>query len=218
MSLKHSRLTAIALGFAVWFAYSVPAYGVTRANLTNFATTIIQGNDDDDDVLSGWALAVLLLAVGGAVAGVLYAAHPGGVGDKIVWDRANNEVTLKISNSDATGKNRSSTWSAKLDEKSGTITLSKKTIDAAGKPVQSQWTGKVDGKFYSVQGNPTADAIAYTKIDANTLAFRAKKADRVTLTSRLVVSANRRSFTMNTERTDVTGRRIMKQTVFNAAR
>ena len=30
--------------------------------------------DDDDDGLSGGALAVLLLAVGGAVAGVLYAA------------------------------------------------------------------------------------------------------------------------------------------------
>jgi hypothetical protein len=30
--------------------------------------------DDDDDGLSGGALAVLLLAIGGAVAGVLYAA------------------------------------------------------------------------------------------------------------------------------------------------
>ena len=33
-----------------------------------------QGKDDDDDGLSGGALAVLLLAIGGAVAGVLYAA------------------------------------------------------------------------------------------------------------------------------------------------
>ena len=85
-----------------------------------------------------------------------------------------------------------------------------------GKAAQSQWTGKVDGKYYSITGDPTADEISYTKIDANTLEFSAKKGDNVTLTGRMLVSDNGQSFTISTERTDSTGRRIMKQTTYSS--
>ena len=217
MTIKHSRLTAISVAFAVCFAYSMPAYGVARANHRGNAPLGAVQTDDDDDEIHGGALAVLLLAIGGAVAGVLYASHPSGTGNKITIDRVSNEITLKMSN-DAAGKTSRSTWSAKLDEKSGNITLIQKAIDRAGKPLQSQWTGKLDGKYYPVKGDPIADAAAYTKIDANTLEFSLKKGDHTIVTGRLIVSANgrSRSFTLSSQRTDTTGRRITKQTTYSS--
>ena len=216
MIIKHSKWTAICVAVAVWFAYSMPARAATLPKKASNSPTSVVQTDDDDDELSGWALAVLLLAIGGAVAGVLYAAHPGGVGDKIACDRANNEVTLRLSNTDPTGATRRSTWSGKLDDKSGTITLIRKSINAARKVTQTEWNGKVDGKYYSVKGDSDADEISFTKIDANTLEFSAKKGDRVTLTGRMAVSNNGRSFTVSTGRPDSTGRRITKQTTYSS--
>ena len=214
MIIKHS--TAISVAFAVWFAFSVPAQGASRAiRRSGLPTSIVQTDDDDDDDLSGGALAVLLLAIGGAVAGVLYAAHGDGH-QSVACDRKANELTLTMKTTDAKGKlGRSRTWDAKLDDKSGTITLVQKAINA-GRATRSQWAGKVDGKYHSVTGDSLADEISYTKIDANTLEFSAKKGDHVTLTGRMVVANNGRSFTIKTERTDSTGRRIIKQTTYSS--
>lgn len=217
MIIKRSRLTAISVAFAVWFTYSIPAYAVSCANRGGkFPTSIVQ-TDDDDDEISGGALAVLLLAIGGAVAGVLYASHPGAGESRITINRGSNELTLKMSD-DASGKTTGPTWSAKLDERSGTISLIKKTIDRAGKPLESLWTGKVDGKYYPVKGDPAADAISYTKIDAHTLEFKLKRGNHITVTGRMAVSANgrSRSFTFSTQRTDAAGRTITKQTILSS--
>src|SRR5215510_4098791 len=181
MTIKASKLTAISVAFAVWLAYSVPVAAMSRINFPGLATGVVQTDDDDDD-LSGGALAVLLLAVGGAVAGVLYAAHGS---DKITCDRASNEVTLRMSRNDANGKGSQNTWTGKLDDKSGMLTLIRKAVNAASRASQRQWKGKVDGKYYSVTGYPKADEISYTKIDANTIEFSAKKGDKVTLTGRM---------------------------------
>jgi hypothetical protein len=218
MIIKSSRVTAIAVAFAVWLAYTVPAGAVSRTTSRAVPAGAVQTDDDDDDHLSGGALAVLLLAIGGAVAGVLYAAGPHGAGNRISCDRVSNEVTVRMNSTDTKGKTSSSTLTGKLDEKTGTITLIRKAINAERKVSQSQWTGKADGKYYSVTGDPTAEAVSYTRIDANTLAFNVKKADHVRLTGRMIVSNNSRTLTISTERTDSAGRRTMKQTVFNAAR
>src|SRR5262245_301703 len=76
MIVKTWRVhVAVSVALAVLVAYSVPvrALSVTKSAATGPASTAIPlGEDDEDGPLSGsLALAVLLLAVGGAVAGVL---------------------------------------------------------------------------------------------------------------------------------------------------
>jgi len=215
MILKTSKTTTIAVAFAVWLAYSVPARGASHLNSRGVSAGIVQTEDDDDDHLSGGALAVLLLAIGGAVAGVLYAARPHGV-DKVACERASNEVTLRMDSTNPNGQVSRSTLTAKLDEKSGTITLIRKATDAAGKATQTKWTGKLDGKYYSIKGDATADEVSYTKANDNMLEFTAKKGDQITLRGRMVVLDHGQRLAISTEKIDSTGRRITKQTVYSS--
>lgn len=208
MLIKTSKVTAISVACAVWLTYSVPAYAASRANSgSNIPANVLQA-DDDDDGLSGGALAVLLLAIGGAVAGVLYAARGP---DKIDCDRVSNEVTLRMQRTDANGKQRRSEWKAKLDEKSGKISLTR-----SGGSTHSQWQGKADGTYYPVNGDPAVDELSFTKVDASTMEFSARKAERITLTGRMTVSPNGRSLTIKTERLDRAGRRVSSQLVYSA--
>jgi hypothetical protein len=217
MIIKISRLIAISVAFAVWLAYSVPAQAALGRNSRIASSAgLVQGDDDDDEGLSGGALAVLLLAIGGAVAGVLYAARPKGGNDKIVCDRVSNEVTLRMNSTNANGKQSSSTLNAKRDDKSGTITLIRKSVNAAGKTTQSQWTGKLDGKYYSITGNATANEISYTKASDNMLEFTARKGDEITLRGRLVVLDDGQRLAISTEKIDSAGQRITKQTVYSS--
>ena len=87
--------------------------------------------------------------------------------------------------------------------------------DSAGKATHSEWTGKFDGKYYPVTGDPTSDMRSYRKIGARTLALTGKKDGKVTLTGRIVVSANGRSRTVTTSGTDPNGKRFSNRTVYD---
>ncbi|PYS39505.1 MAG: hypothetical protein DMF71_15095, partial [Acidobacteria bacterium] len=65
--------------------------------------------------------------------------------------------------------------------------------DKDGKPTHNEWTGKFDGKDYAVTGDPKSDMRSYTKIDDHTLKFTVKKADKTTITGRIVVAADGKS-------------------------
>ena len=71
-------------------------------------------------------------------------------------------------------------------------------VDGAGNPSHNEWTGKFDGKFYAVTGDPTSDMRSYRKINNQTLALTGKKDGKVSLTGRIVVSANGRTRTVTT--------------------
>ena len=71
-------------------------------------------------------------------------------------------------------------------------------VDGDGNPSHNEWTGKFDGKYYPVTGDPTSDMRAYRKINNHTLTFTAKKGDKVSLTGRIVVSANGKTRTVTT--------------------
>ena len=71
-------------------------------------------------------------------------------------------------------------------------------VDGAGNPTHNEWTGKFDGKFYAVTGDPTSDMRSYRKINNQTLALTGKKDGKVSLTGRIVVSANGRTRTVTT--------------------
>jgi len=219
MIIKAWRMTAFFVALAVWFAYSVPAHAASHEKRSSHLLAgIVQTDDDDDDYLSGGALAVLLLAVGGAVAGVLYAAAPSGTTHQTIdLNRAaGNALTVTMNGTDANGKSRRSAWTARLDETSGAIRLTLDGRNGAGRSSHSQWMGKADGRYYPVTGDPTADEFSYTKLDARTLGFKARKAGRVTLTGRIIVSANGRSFTVSADRVGSTGQRVNRQAVYAA--
>jgi len=94
----------------------------------------------------------------------------------------------------------------------------KVTIDGAdldGKPTHNEWTGKFDGKDYAVIGDPNSDARSYTRIDDHTLGFNVKKGGNVTISGRIVVSADGKSRTVTTSGTDSKGKRVTSTAVYD---
>jgi hypothetical protein len=87
--------------------------------------------------------------------------------------------------------------------------------DGAGSPSHSEWTGKFDGKFYAVSGDPTSDMRSYRKVNNHTLALTGKKGNKVTLTGRIVVSANGKTRTVTTNGTDAKGKRVSSTAVYD---
>src|SRR5229473_5665591 len=81
-------------------------------------------------------------------------------------------------------------------------------VDGNGNSTHNEWTGKFDGKFYPVTGDATSDMRSYRKINNNTLALTGQKGGKVTLTGRIVVSANGKTRTVTTTATDAKGKRI----------
>jgi len=88
-------------------------------------------------------------------------------------------------------------------------------MDSDGKPTRSEWTGKFDGNDYPVTGDPSSDARSYKKVDDRTLTFTAKKNGKVTLTGRIVVSADGKSRTVTTSGTDPKGNKVSSTAVYD---
>jgi hypothetical protein len=85
-------------------------------------------------------------------------------------------------------------------------------VDGAGNPSHNEWTGKFDGKYYAVTGDPTSDERSYRKINNHTLALTGKKDGKVSLTGRIVVSANGRVRTVTTR---ATGSKVSNRAVYD---
>ncbi len=88
-------------------------------------------------------------------------------------------------------------------------------IDAAGAAVHHEWTGKFDRKFYPVTGDPTSDMRSYRKINNRTLALTGKKDGKVTVTGRIIVTANGRSRTITTTGTNAQGMKVTNRAVYD---
>jgi len=94
----------------------------------------------------------------------------------------------------------------------------KVTIDGTtgdGKPIHSEWTGKLDGKDNPVTGDPSSDARSYKQIDDSTLEFAIKKDGKVTITGRVVVSADGKTRTVTTSGTDPKGKKVKGTAVYD---
>jgi hypothetical protein len=87
--------------------------------------------------------------------------------------------------------------------------------DSGGKPAHNEWTGKFDGKDYPVTGDSSADARVYSKIDDHTLAFSNKKDGKVTISGRIVVSADGKSRTVTVSGTDAKGKKFTSTSVYD---
>jgi hypothetical protein len=81
-------------------------------------------------------------------------------------------------------------------------------VDENGGAVHSEWTGKFDGKEYPVTGDAASDVRSYRMINKNTLALTGKKAGKVTLTGRIVVSRDGKTRTVTTTTTNAQGKKV----------
>jgi hypothetical protein len=88
-------------------------------------------------------------------------------------------------------------------------------IDNDGKPAHNEWTGKFDGKDYPLTGDPTADTRSYRQVNAHTLAFTNKMGGKVTMTGRIMVSADGKSRTVTTHATDAKGKKVTTTGVYD---
>jgi hypothetical protein len=88
-------------------------------------------------------------------------------------------------------------------------------ITSDGKPVHHEWTGKYDGKDYPVTGDPNQDVRSYKKTDDRTLEFVAKKGGTVTVTGRVVVTADGKTRTVTTTATDSSGKKVKSTAVYD---
>jgi hypothetical protein len=88
-------------------------------------------------------------------------------------------------------------------------------VDAAGKPAHNEWTGKFDGKDYPVTGDATSDVRSYKEVDANTLEVASKKGGKVTLSGKVVVSADGKTRTVTVSGTDSMGMKIENTAVYD---
>jgi RNase P/RNase MRP subunit p29 len=87
--------------------------------------------------------------------------------------------------------------------------------DASGKPAHNEWTGKLDGKDYPVTGDPNSDARSYKQVNDRTLEFTAKKGGKVTITGRVVVSADGKTRTATASGTDPQGKKFKSTSVYD---
>ena len=81
--------------------------------------------------------------------------------------------------------------------------------------MHSNWTGKFDGKDYSVTGDPNSDARSYTRVNDRTLNLTVKKGGKVTVTGRVVVSADGKSRTVNVSGTTPKGKKFKNTAVYD---
>jgi hypothetical protein len=88
-------------------------------------------------------------------------------------------------------------------------------VDGMGKPTHNEWTGKFDGKDYPLTGDPTGDMRSYKKVDERTLELAAKKDGKVTLTGKVVVSADGKTRTVHVNGTDAVGKKIKYTAVYD---
>jgi hypothetical protein len=94
----------------------------------------------------------------------------------------------------------------------------KVTIDGTssdGKATHTEWTGKFDGKDYPVSGDPTSDSRSYTQVNDHTMTFKAKKGDKVTLSGKIVVSADGKTRTVNASGTNSSGKKVSSIVVYD---
>jgi hypothetical protein len=87
--------------------------------------------------------------------------------------------------------------------------------DSTGKPTHNEWTGKFDGKDYPVTGDPNSDTRSIKKVDERTLEITVKKYGKVTVSRRIVVSADGKSRTVTTSGTDSKGNKVTSTAVYD---
>src|SRR5579862_2665734 len=88
-------------------------------------------------------------------------------------------------------------------------------VDGMGKPTHNEWTGKSDGKDYPVTGDPNSDSRAYKKVDDRTMDLTVKKGGKVTMSGKIVTSADGKSRTVTVHGMDASGKEVQAVSVYD---
>jgi hypothetical protein len=88
-------------------------------------------------------------------------------------------------------------------------------VDLTGKPTHNEWTGKFDGKEYPVTGDANSDTRSYKKVDDRTFEVSAKKGSKVTVSGRVVVSADGKTRTAHAKGTSPSGEKFETTAVYD---
>src|SRR5262245_18923296 len=87
--------------------------------------------------------------------------------------------------------------------------------DKDGKSTHNEWTGKFDGKDYPVTGDPTSDMRSYQKVGDRVLKITIKKDGKVTVTGRIIVSADGKSRMVTTGEAGAKGKGFRNRSVYD---
>ena len=88
-------------------------------------------------------------------------------------------------------------------------------VDGDGNATHNEWTGKFNGKCYAVTGDPTGDQRCYKTLNSRTLQLTGKKGGKVTVSGKIVVSANGKVRTVTTSGLDAKGKRFRSVAVYD---
>ena len=88
-------------------------------------------------------------------------------------------------------------------------------VDPTGKPTHSEWTGKFDGKQYPVTGDANSDTRSYETIDDRTFEVSAKTKGKVSVSGRVVVSADGKTRTAHVKGTSPSGEKYETTAVYD---
>jgi|SRR5260221_259140 len=94
------------------------------------------------------------------------------------------------------------------------IKLSSEVVNAEGQATKGGYSSKFDGKEVAMAGNSNADTAAPRKINDNTYENTWKKAGKVTITTKGVVSADGKTLTITQTGTDAQGRPVSSTAVY----
>ena len=117
-----------------------------------------------------------------------------------------------------------SKWDPGPAQKSGTTKIeaagkgTKVTVDqvmADGSARHWTVTADYDGKDAPVTGNPEADTVARTRVDANTVKTVSKKGGKVTVTQTSAVSADGKTRTVTTTGVNAAGQKVHNVAVYD---
>ena len=144
-----------------------------------------------------------ILGISLAMAAGSWAADDGVMG---TWKL--NEAKSKIA--PGAPKNHTVVYAAAGDQ----IKVTVDGTDGEGKTLHSEWTGKFDGKDYPVTGDSTADTRSYKK-EGKDLELTNKKAGKVTVTGKIVVSADGKTRTVTINLIDAKGNKVTSTAVYD---
>jgi hypothetical protein len=120
-----------------------------------------------------------------------------------------NEAKSKITS--GVPKNHTVIYEASGDN----VKVTTEGVASDGKPAHSEWTGKFDGKDYPVTGDPSIDTRSYKKVNDHTLTLENKKDGKVTITGRVVVSADGKTRTVTLTAKDASGKKLTSTAVYD---
>jgi len=86
--------------------------------------------------------------------------------------------------------------------------------DKDGNSTHNEWTGKFDGKDYPVTGDPNSDMRSYTNVANRVLKMTIKKDGKVSVTGRIVMSADGKSRIVTTSEAGAEGKSLRNRSVY----